>query len=271
MSMPKLDPRSAMNIPVLNAMWTYISNFDNFRGRNVWKGRNVSPELEYYNNTPEFYKDLGAATGMSPERMKAAAGKVITDPSKNIYSVILGKAYSSIKDQLTKSQQEELDKSFMENINDIITPVSRRFLGTTNPNIKSDTLERYIKEDEDRKKIQDDKIKSYLKEYHKSENKQEKSTIEREFLKWVNTQEKKDIKRIRKRFKTGKDNHGIDYWYIELAHASSPEVKAYEFFERYKDASKREQKEMEETIKRVKGIKSTRFNAKLKALKTIRN
>ena len=67
-------------------------------------------------------------------------------------------------------------------------------------------------------------------------------------------------------FVNGIRKKGIDFWYTELKYASSPEVKARAYFDKWKGASEEERKEMKKNAKKMGGIFSKRFMATFKTL-----
>jgi hypothetical protein len=73
-------PYDAANLPpVVAALLTYSQNHDFWRNEKVWRGRDVSPEMERKANTPEIYNAAGDLTGLSPERLRAAMAKLVPD------------------------------------------------------------------------------------------------------------------------------------------------------------------------------------------------
>ncbi len=63
--------------PVMAAALTYGQNHDFWTGDKVWKGRDVEPEMEQKASTPVAAVKIGEATGMSPERLRAASKKLL--------------------------------------------------------------------------------------------------------------------------------------------------------------------------------------------------
>jgi len=55
-------------------------------------------------------------------------------------------------------------------------------------------------------------------------------------------------------------------WYSELQGVSSPEKRAELFYDKYKDASEEKRTEMLKTANHVGGIRTKRFNKKLREL-----
>jgi hypothetical protein len=63
--------------PIISALLGYVSNKNFWSNEDIWKGRKVDPKLEYYASTPEGWKKLGKLTGLSPERLRKSAGKIL--------------------------------------------------------------------------------------------------------------------------------------------------------------------------------------------------
>ncbi len=123
-----------LDVPVLDATWSYIANYDRFKGQQIWKGEEVLPEDEYTKNTNEFFKSMGDILKMSPERLQTATGKVLTDTKYNIYSIIVGKQYNAIRESLSDdAERKELDKTFFEHIGEIFKPFANKYIRETNP------------------------------------------------------------------------------------------------------------------------------------------
>jgi hypothetical protein len=83
-----------LSSPVQNALRTYVENKDTFTGENVWKGKNVLPKDEYTRTTAPQFVQFGQATGMSPERTKAALQKVFT--YGNLFTDIAGYGFKKV-------------------------------------------------------------------------------------------------------------------------------------------------------------------------------
>ena len=76
--------------------------------------------------TPQFYKDFGQVTGLSPERTRYAVEELVTGGT--IYSFILGKAYEQMFGEAPKEVKEAHLAMVLAR-----TPMSRRFIGVTSP------------------------------------------------------------------------------------------------------------------------------------------
>lgn len=131
-------------IPVYAAFSAYESNYDLFREQMISldKGK-VLPQDEglFDKNVPYFYKAIGAATGMSPKRMKVATEKVITSPYS---SMVVGMSYSLLNESarlmwepnVSYSDKESLRRSetYMKDTWDGILKAGQ--IGSTSPDWK---------------------------------------------------------------------------------------------------------------------------------------
>jgi hypothetical protein len=246
--------------PFMAAIETYKSNWDDFRNQEVWKGQRVENWAEFYNGTPQFYKDIGKTFDISPVRLEAAVGKVTTMLRFNMYGVIADKAYNEIRGVVTDEERDDIDKSLLENADDIAGTVYRRFKGQTNPSAGVEKLERYSIEENTRRLTQNRKVQDFIVGIDKGKK------TETDFDIWVQKQDEVDRDRLNSLFETRQKNKDVDYWFVQLAHLPSPEVKARAFYERYKDAGKEEQESMLDSIRKVGGIVTQRFVDKISVL-----
>lgn len=118
--------------PTISGALGYATNKDFWLNEDIWRKTDKPfsyPESreEYIpGDTPEFYVDLGAKTGLSPERTRYAVEELVT--SGTIWSALLGEGYEKIFGELEKDQKE---KHLAEVLSK--APGIRRFIGITNP------------------------------------------------------------------------------------------------------------------------------------------
>lgn len=129
--------------PTAQALIGYYTNTDIWRGEEIWKNMQGTipykgpqwltgdpikgSELEQIpGRTPEIYKDLGTATGLSPERLKYMIESLLT--SDNVYSQITFSAYDKVFGGLDDGQKKQLLSEAMSRTSGI-----KRFYGLTNP------------------------------------------------------------------------------------------------------------------------------------------
>jgi hypothetical protein len=130
-------------VPLLNAVGTYMSNYDAFRDRMITMEKDdVLPSFEGVSDpsVEKFYKVIGETTGMSPIRTKAATEKLITSPQS---SLVVGTAYGLLDAIANNYDLDKGDysietlKSDKKNIfKNTGINVSKAFIGETDPKWK---------------------------------------------------------------------------------------------------------------------------------------
>jgi hypothetical protein len=94
-----VDVGSQILPPAVSAWVGYINNRDFWMKQEMWKGPKVKPSEEYWPQTPQIYKTIGQATGLSPERLRQAGQKIFTqniytDGGETLWDVLNGKDVS---------------------------------------------------------------------------------------------------------------------------------------------------------------------------------
>jgi len=113
-------------IPALSALIA-LGNYDDFTYDKVWKGpEGIAPEQEYTKDTPAAFVNAGAVTGMSPERMRAAVGKII--PPNNPFTAAVG---TGIKTASGETSEELARKGWNQFVSE--SPSLRRAIAITSP------------------------------------------------------------------------------------------------------------------------------------------
>ena len=256
--MPRI-PFLTSNPPVIDAIFTYKSNWDDFRDDNVWKGNKVSDWLEYRDGyTPTIWREAGALFDMSPERMKRASEKVTTNLENNIYTSIGGQIISRIIADADEASKDEVNETIINQIMDGAHPIIRRYIKFSNPDQKGGELERYNIEENDKRKLQNDRVRKAVKA----------QTYQKFYEQLIDDKDllREDRRRMLNLFRSASRKKGIDFFYTELQFAASPEVKARAYFDRWVDASEEERKVMARTIAIIDNIRSERFYRALATL-----
>jgi hypothetical protein len=109
--------------PTAGALLSYGMNKDFWRKKDIWKGRKVSPQFEFYADTPQMWVMLGDMTGLSPERLKTATGEVLPH---NIYTDLMQLAWKELA-----GDKQEVNKTMFEQAADL--PFARKVLRLTWP------------------------------------------------------------------------------------------------------------------------------------------
>ncbi|KKK75563.1 hypothetical protein LCGC14_2872460, partial [marine sediment metagenome] len=113
--------------PSVQAVVGYMTNKDFYFREDVWKGPRVEPREEFIpGQTGPAFVDVGEVTGLSPERLEYALGRIFT--SGNMYSHLVGWGYKELFDDLPESENEQHIAMMLSQ-----TPVSKRFIKVTNP------------------------------------------------------------------------------------------------------------------------------------------
>ena len=246
--------------PMLETFMAYESNWDNFRDTKIWKGQKVENWAEFYKDTPAFYKDIGKAFDLSPARLEAASAKTTTMLRFNVYGIMGLKAYDLLQEGFTETEKEEMNKSFIEHADNLAHPIYRRLLKETTPGVSMESLERFTIEENTRKKIQNDKVKDFIIDID------EETANKSDFERWIQEQPEVDRDRLTNMFDLRQQRKDVDYFWIEMAFMPSPEVKAFVFYNKWKDGTEAEKKEMVDTINKVGKINTERFRIRFAEL-----
>jgi hypothetical protein len=116
--------------PSFSGSLGYFTNKDFWLNKDIWTQTDPfsypQSKEEYTRKTPEFYKDLGGATGLSPERFKYLIEEFITNGT--VWSYMMGKGYEAAFGDMPKRNKEQHLALALSK-----TPVFKRFIGVTNP------------------------------------------------------------------------------------------------------------------------------------------
>lgn len=120
--------------PTLSGGIGYLYNKDLWRNKDVWRKTKPfdwpkSKEEYIPGETPQFYTDIGKATGLSPERTGHAIEEVTT--SGTMWSYLMGKGYEKLFVDVPKSQREQHLAMVLSQM-----PIAKRFIGVTHPYTK---------------------------------------------------------------------------------------------------------------------------------------
>jgi hypothetical protein len=130
-------PGDINNIPpVIAALQAYANNFDMWKGDKIWKGRDVSPEMEYTARTPDRYVKAGEITGLSPERLRVAESKILPN---NPLIWARDKAF----DMFSGETKAQVQKDMWQELADL--PGSRKYIRLTSPRGLTETQEKTAK------------------------------------------------------------------------------------------------------------------------------
>jgi len=128
-TMMELNPVTDTSIlpPSAQSLVGYLTNKDFYFRSDIWKGPEVEPEKEYIpGKTHPFFIDVGKVTGLSPERLEYALGRLFA--SGNYYAHLVGWGYKQLFDGLPDSNKEQHLAMILSK-----NPILRRFIKVTNP------------------------------------------------------------------------------------------------------------------------------------------
>lgn len=250
-------PFSPTNLPpTVEAMLGYSANKDFWFNEDIWKGPEVKPEEEFTRYTPQAFVELGRATGLSPERSKAALEQLFT--------------YGNIWTSLVGGGTEILLKGLDEKDKDLVTeevilkkPFVRKIVRSTDPFYK---YGKEIKEkgiEERTEKFKTNRELDVIVQDHLD------GLIERqEVVDFIKRQSPVDRKRLVSRFKSHvrlKDIPDRRFW-IELMQ-EPPKTRAYIYDSRFKMSDTEKRKELEEISFRIPKFRGKTFNFHLMRLR----
>ena len=132
-ALQRLSPASVTQLPpIISGTLGYITNKNFWSNSDIWRKTDKpfswpnSKEEYIPGKTPQGYIDFGATTGLSPERTRYAVEQLVTRNS--IWSYLLGKGYDEAFGKMPKNLKEQHLAMVLARL-----PVTRRFIGVTNP------------------------------------------------------------------------------------------------------------------------------------------
>ena len=250
--------------PTVSALFGYMSNTDFWRQENIWdeqmSGGPVKPELEYTRQTPEFFKQAGKATGLSPERMRYALSQVFTHG--NIYTDIAGWAWDDLMQQAPEEVREATAKRVLD------TPFVRRLVNETSPDyaLKKKNAEIELEANSqryERTREFDDISQGYY----------DGMKTEKDVWNYIDSVPYQDRKRIIDRhMRRGQMQNIVNKsWWFDIMYMANPEAKALAYHTRYEFADDDNRKILDEELYRVPGVRSARFFTQLEKLRRANN
>jgi hypothetical protein len=123
--------------PTISGVLGYMANKDFWLNEDIWNQTDKPfsyPESrkEFTEKTPQFYRDIGGLTGLSPERTRYAVEQLVTSGSE--WSYLAGAGYDALFSDIPKSNKEEHLAHVLSKV-----PGVKRFIGVTNPYSKHAT------------------------------------------------------------------------------------------------------------------------------------
>lgn len=223
----------------------------------MWTGPNVYPYAEVKETTGQPWEALGKI-GLSPERSKAAANKVM--PLNNPFIGLVSTGIDAVWGDLS---EEIKSKPFTQLLAE--NPGIRRIMANTNPYISERSVIEKTKLDINTKDYQQNmSVDKLANQFIKNKSKEKG----KEVLAFIKTQPVTDYDRLAKRF-----IQNIKYadlpdrsWWLTV-HGMDPEGRATVFYDKFSKASKGKQKEMLTVAGKLEGFVTDKFVEQLKLLK----
>jgi hypothetical protein len=246
-SLSQISPVAISSLPpTLSGTLGYTYNKDFWLNDEIWKktdkplGWPQSKEEYIPGKTPQAFIDVGAVTGLSPERLKYTMSELVTGGS--MWSWLAGQGYDAAFGSLPKEKKEMHLAEVLSK-----TPISKRFIGITNPYSQyaepineakeQSMLKRWI---ENRRL--DQRVESYLYEGGKRAD----------VIEYINKTAKDQItmERLRDRFIFSEKIKSLpnrSFW-LSLKGITDIEARAKVFVERFDSASSADQEQINKEI-----------------------
>ena len=253
--------------PTVSGALGYVTNKNFWRNEDVW--RKTDKPFSYPNSkeeyipgqTPQAYIDLGQKTGLSPERSKYAVEQLLTGGTE--WSYLLGKGYEEAFGDLPKSDKEKHLAEVLAK-----TPISKRFIGITNPYSKhAQKVDKAGEESVVERFVQNRGLDSLAEGYLYKGN-----VSREEVVKYMGSFKDLDtFKRLKERFAFQEVTKGLPeraFW-MRLQ-GVSVEARAKVFVERLKSSSPEQQEQLWKEyaiVSRAGGIVSKSFREEVAKLR----
>lgn len=245
-TLKELSPVTDTNLlpPSVQSLLGYSLNKDFWRREDIWKKGKVEPVEEHIpGQTGTFFKDLGQAVGMSPERLQYALQRLFT--SGNLYSHMAGWGYDKLFDELPESEREQHIAMVLAR-----TPVTRRFVKVTNPLNQFREVIDDTQIDVGTKRWINTRELDRLAEGYLFHDNVERKEIKKFILGVTKKDGKAEGERLFKRLEFQNKIKGLgnrNFWLI--LQRMAPEARAKVFKERWDNSNPTQKKEMKKEIR----------------------
>lgn len=242
--------------PSMDAALGYFSNKDFWRNEDIWKGPEVEPSQEFRAGTHPALVKFGELTGASPERSGYALEQFLT--YGNIYTTLAGGGLRLIMDKLPEDVREQ---STQEMLNQ--APFLRRVLKSTDPFTKhAETIEKAETQEQTRRFKQNRTLDALSELVYSGKESDEKV---KDFLSQQSPQDRQRLLERHQRFGRLRDIPDRRWW-LNLIDMP-PETAATVYHTRYQQAGEAEQDRLDEHLRKVPGVMTSRFMLRLNQLK----
>ncbi len=272
-SLSQISPVQISSLPpTLSGILGYMYNKDFWLNDEIWKktdkplGWPQSKEEYIPGKTPQAFIDMGAVTGLSPERLKYTMSELVTGGS--IWSWLAGQGYDAAFGDLPKEKKEMHLAEALSKV-----PIAKRFIGITNPYSQyaepineakeQGMMKRWIEN-----RGLDQRVESFLYEGGKRAD----------VIEYIQktAKDQNTLERLRDRFifqEKIKDLPNRSFW-LSLKGITDTEARAKVFVERFDKASSADQEQMNKEIGIVTnagGIISDEFKQKVMQIRDTNN
>lgn len=247
--------------PVMSAFGAYAFNRDFWTREDIWKGREVQPEAQFYKGyTPEAYvklADIAADAGihLSPVKMQRSMEKLFT--YNNPFTGLTLGPYKALQTFMQDDHVEALNKQLISEM-----PFFRRVFERTFP-IQDNEMETLSIEENTRRKYQNDEFYNLLEQFRDG-----KATFP-DIKSYILSQPREDQRRLRNAFERWQKFQDVDMWWHQLADVEAPNVRAQIFYQRWRAAKKSERAKLMRMAGRIPGIASDEFKKQFKKLQQV--
>ncbi|HEC64470.1 MAG TPA: hypothetical protein ENI23_04170 [bacterium] len=246
--------------PTMEAIMGYVSNRDFWKREDIWKRTEPLPfpksRAEYHRYTHPAFAKVGEITGLSPERLRFALTQVFT--RGNIYTSMAGHGWNNLIKDLPQADKERVTEEII-----LKQPFIRRIVRNTDPFFEQERALREVKLQTTVDRLEQNRELDTL-----SQSFYDKEITAKEVKGFIRSQPRIDRKRLTDRHRRlGKLQKLPEkrFW-LELAELP-PEARANVYWNRWRDATKKEKTRLQKDLRRVPGVKSARFARKFNKLK----
>jgi len=247
------------NMPsTLRSMIALMSNYDMWRGEEIWKGAKGKMSDEYKASTPHLYRMLGAFTGASPVRLKVAANSLVS-PSNPFVSLV---GYGT-EQLLSAMSPEERERTMHEVVYKDLSVV-KGFVGTTDKRNRILSNVFGLREEEASKNINQNRELDRLTGLYVDDPTAERK---KEVLTFIRKQPIIDKPRLVSRVKLHNTLAKIPDrgWWVS-AKSDSPEIRAIRFYDRYTIAGVADKADLKRVARVIPGFITPRFRKALASM-----
>lgn len=245
-------------VPMLSAITAIAGNVDDYQWDNIWKGtKDIEQKEEYRNDTPKAFVKAGELTGLSPERMKAAANKIL--PFGNPIIGAVGSTIQTVTGEMGEELQKKGWNQFLSE-----NKAVRRVLSSTSPSTEMRDIIQDAKEKSNTANLKQNRsLDDLTDKFLRSGNQDDGQKI----AQFIDSQPEKDQDRLAKRYTTAyelKDVPDRGFWMS--VRSAAPEARAEIIYKKVMGTNPENRQHVVDTANSVKGIVTDRVAAEFSKL-----